>query len=408
MRNKRYRKNSKLRMAAVGGTFLILSPLMIMTLIENAPSADSAIIYVADASARLAVGDVFLSNDDILTNNNIINVNDNIDSVRYAHLPVDNIPNQTKKLSKMLTFDDSQMLSYGSLDMPSSDNEELYVDDSSVDAGPKPYPESIESRDGNIAFVQYGKYNGDEFLYLDGAGQVKNVTYLSNDVLLEESRKKPEFTIETNGEPQILIMHTHTTESFEPYERDFFDASFSSRTTDERMNVVSVGNAIQKELEAAGIGVIHDTEMYDYPSYNGSYDRSRISVQRILDENPSIKIVLDIHRDSIERNDGTRIAPLTEIDGKSAAQVMIISGCDDGTMNMPNYMQNFRLASLLQTQLETDYPTLTRPVLFDYRKYNQDLTTGSLLIEVGGHANSIDQAIYSGTLVGKSIVEALT
>ena len=115
-----------------------------------------------------------------------------------------------------------------------------------------------------------------------------------------------------------------------------------------------------------------------------------------------------MHRDAIERDSGERIAPVAEIDGKNAAQIMIISGCDDGTMGMPDYMKNFRFAALLQNQLEGDWEGLTRPVLFDYRKYNQDMTTGSILIEVGGHANSIDQALYSGELIGKSLVNCLT
>ena len=147
-------------------------------------------------------------------------------------------------------------------------------------------------------------------------------------------------------------MHTHTTESYEPYVRDFYDASFNSRTTDETKNVISVGNAIEKELTSQGIGVIHDKTVHDYPSYNGSYDRSRVTVKAILAAHPSIKIVLDIHRDAIERDGGERIAPTVTVDGKQAAQVMIISGCDNGTMNMPNYMKNFRLASLFQQQLE--------------------------------------------------------
>lgn len=114
---------------------------------------------------------------------------------------------------------------------------------------------------------------------------------------------------------------------------------------------------------------------------------------------------MDIHRDGIEREDGTRLAPVTEIDGREAAQIMIISGCDDGTMNMPDYMQNFRFASLLQSSIESMHSGLTRPVLFDYRFYNQDLTTGSLLIEVGSHGNSLDQALYSGELIGESLAE---
>ena len=82
-------------------------------------------------------------------------------------------------------------------------------------------------------------------------------------------------------------------------------------------------------------------------------------------------------------------------------------GCDDGTLDMPNYMKNFHFACCLQQQLESDYAGLTRPILFDYRHYNQDLTTGSLLIEVGSHCNTLDQAQYSGQLIGQSLSRLL-
>lgn len=216
----------------------------------------------------------------------------------------------------------------------------------------------------------------------------------------------PEFTIELNDEPQVLIMHTHTTESFEPFERDFFDSSFNYRTTDPSKNVVMIGDKITQQLENAGIEVIHDTTIHDYPSYNGSYDRSAETVKKILKEYPSIKVVLDIHRDAIGTNDSI-MQPVVEVNGKDAAPVMIISGCDDGTMDMPDYMKNFRFASLLQQQMSSDYTGFTRPILFDYRKYNQDLTTGSLLIEVGTHGNTLEQVEYSGELLGKSLAKAL-
>ncbi|MCM1478706.1 MAG: stage II sporulation protein P, partial [Muribaculaceae bacterium] len=303
-------------------------------------------------------------------------------------------------------LDDSLMLSYGGLLIPNSADEERRVPD--TDPGPEPYPDSLESRDGAITAMCYGNFSGDTYINFDKAGQARNVTAVPNSTLLAESRLAPDFKIETNGEPQVLIMHTHATESYEPYERDFYDGSFNSRTTDPNMNMTAVGDAIAEQLEAAGIAVIHDVTMHDYPSYNDSYDRSRETVQKILAENPSVKIVLDVHRDAIERESGERIAPVAEVDGKNAAQVMIISGCDDGTMNMPNYLKNFRFAALLQQQLESDCPGLTRPILFDYRKYNQDLTTGSILIEVGGHANSVEQAVYSGELIGKSLVNCLT
>lgn len=273
--------------------------------------------------------------------------------------------------------------------------------------GPQPYPDSLENHSGEIQAMTYPKQKGDTFFSLDTAGQVRNNTEQPLQSLIDESTKKPEFTIQLNEEPQVLIMHTHTTESYEPYTRNFYDASFSSRTTDETKNMVSVGDRITAELEAAGIGVIHDKTLHDYPSYNGSYDRSAVTVKSQLQQYPSIKVVLDIHRDAIERQDGVRIAPTVEIDGKKAAQIMIISGCDNGTMNMPNYWKNFRFACLLQGKIEGMFPGLTRPVLFAYKKYNQDLTTGSLLIEVGGHANSIEEAQYSGELIGKGLAEAL-
>ena len=269
--------------------------------------------------------------------------------------------------------------------------------------GEKPYPtEEQWTEGGDIVRTTYGKYSGNTFFDLDKCGQVNNKTDISNDKLKEESRKIVDFTIENTSEPQVLIYHTHTTESFEPYVREHMDAEFNYRTTDDTKNMIMVGNAIQAELEAGGIGVIHVTEIHDYPSYNGSYARSRESIAPILEQYPSIKVALDIHRDAIS-GEGFAAQPYVEIDGKEAAQIMIISGCDDGTLNMPNYMMNFRFASKLQQQLEGDNEGLTRPILFDYRHYNQDLTTGSLLIEVGSHGNTLDQVQYSGQLIGRPL-----
>jgi stage II sporulation protein P len=375
---------------------LLVMPLIVLAVIYAVPSAGSAAYSAADASVELAMLDFFSNSEQ---------------ETQPAEIIADkSVPEETAAVIKQYSgfeFDDSMMLSIGTPQIPSSENEEVYVKNDNYDVGPEPYPESLESHDGKISAMTYRYFTSSEYINLEKGGQVRNVTSVSNEKLLTESKLLPDFKIELNGEPQVLIMHTHTTESYEPYQRDFYDSSFNSRTTDPTKSVIAVGNQIAYQLEQNGIGVIHDTTLHDYPSYNGSYDRSRVTVKKILEENPSIKIVLDIHRDAIEKADGCRIAPTTEINGKSAAQVMIICGCDDGTMNMPEYMKNFRFTSLVQQQMESDYPTLTRPVLFDYRKYNQDLTTGSILIEVGGHANSVDQAVYSGELVGKSLAQAL-
>lgn len=277
----------------------------------------------------------------------------------------------------------------------------------SKDPGPKPYPESSDyTEGGDIIRTTYGSYSGTTYFDLQNGGQVNNKTEVPNDTLISESRCLPNFTVTDTDEPQILIYHTHTTESFEPYVREKYDSGFNYRTTDDTKNMIMVGNAIQAELEGAGYSVIHATDIHDFPSYNGSYSRSRETILPILEQYPSIKVALDIHRDAIS-GEGTAIQPYTEIDGKEAAQVMIISGCDDGTLGMPDYMKNFHFACCLQQQLESDNKGLTRPILFDYRHYNQDLTTGSLLIEVGSHCNTLDQVQFSGQLIGQSLSRLL-
>ena len=261
---------------------------------------------------------------------------------------------------------------------------------------------------GAILRKTYGNSESSEYITLASGAQVRNCTYDSNEALLSAASQLPEFTIELNSpEPQVLIVHTHATESFEPYQRSYYDAEFPSRSQDPSHNMIAVGEALAETLAENGISVVHDGTLHDFPAYTGSYDRSEETIRDILDKYPSIKIVIDLHRDAIADTEGTRIAPVAEINGKSAAQLMIIAGCDDGRFNMPNYMENFKLAALLQNSAETLYPTLARPVLFDYRNYNQHITTGSLLIEIGSHANSLDEALYTAELLGESMAAAL-
>ncbi len=282
--------------------------------------------------------------------------------------------------------------------------------DSITENNPLPYPDKIESHDGKIEDVHYGTYSDTSFVTLESGAQIRNCTELSNNKILKQSEKVPDFNIELNSDdPQVLIYHTHTTESFEPYTRNYYDKSFSCKSTDAKKNMIRIGNAICKQLEKNGIKTVHSTTIHDYPDYNSAYDLSYNTVSKILKKYPSIKVVLDIHRDAIEKENGLRLSPITEINEKRAAQLMIISCADyeDGSMGMPNYLDNLTFACYLQSQIESDYPGLERPVLFDYRNYNQSLSTGALLIEVGSHGNSLDEAVYTGKLLGKSLSRSL-
>ena len=170
----------------------------------------------------------------------------------------------------------------------------------------------------------------------------------------------------------------------------------------------AVGRVMADTLNAAGLNTLHDETLNDYPSYTGSYANSRAVVQQYLSQYPSIKIVLDVHRDAIETENGSRMAPVCTVNGRQAAQVMIICGCDNGTtVSLPNYRLNLRFAAAWETAMEGLYPGFTRPVLFSYRFYNQDLTPGSLLIEIGGHGNNLNEALYAGQLAAKGLAAAL-
>lgn len=236
---------------------------------------------------------------------------------------------------------------------------------------------------------------------------IKNQTG-QNINLKTELLTLPKIKIATTNEPQILIVHTHTTECYMNEERGYYTDSDATRTTNEEKNIVAVGKVLKENLEENGIISIHATEKHDHPEYSGSYSRAEETIKKYLKKYPSIKVVVDLHRDSVTDENGTKSALVTEIEGKKAAQVMLVSGCQSGSVTgFPNWRENFRLAIRLQQTMEVLYPTLARPILFTERKYNQHLSTGSLLIECGTEANTLEQAKYSAELLAKSLASTL-
>ena len=157
-------------------------------------------------------------------------------------------------------------------------------------------------------------------------GWLRNYTEIPRARIEAELQKPLEIAPKADGRVEVLIMHTHATESYEDCDAAQYDTRNTWRSTDNNRNMVAVGNAIEEELRKAGIGVVHDTQQFDYPSYNGSYDRAAAVVRDYLTQYPEIQLVLDIHRDGIQRDATTIVKPATEIDGKPAAQIMILCG----------------------------------------------------------------------------------
>ena len=261
---------------------------------------------------------------------------------------------------------------------------------------------------GTVTEQQFGQGSGEKYIPC-GAGSIKNNTRQSAADIAAEAAQPLPFAIEKDSAaPQVLIMHTHATEDYRLSAGLWFTPGDGARSTDRSINMCAVGRVMADTLNAAGICTLHDETLNDYPSYTGSYANSRAVVQQYLAQYPSIKVVLDVHRDAIETEGGSRMAPVCTVDGRQAAQVMIICGCDNGTtVRLPGWRQNLRFAAAWERSMEEMYPGFTRPVLFSYRFYNQDLTTGSLLIEIGGHGNNLNEALYAGYLAAQGLADAL-
>ena len=261
---------------------------------------------------------------------------------------------------------------------------------------------------GTVVEKSYPQGSGEKYIPC-GSGSIKNNTRVpAADVAAEITNPLP-FEVEWNSpDPQILILHTHATEDYRLSSGLWFRPGDGSRSTDRNINMCAVGRVMADTLNAAGLNTLHDESLNDYPSYTGSYANSRAAAQQYLSQYPSIRIILDVHRDAIETETGARMAPVCTVEGRQAAQVMIICGCDNGTtVSLPDYRNNLRFAAAWETAMERLFPGFTRPVLFSYRFYNQDLSPGALLIEIGGHGNNLNEALYAGQLAARGLISAL-
>ena len=207
--------------------------------------------------------------------------------------------------------------------------------------------------------------------------------------------------------PQILIVHTHGSEAYTQDEQDVYVESDPYRTTDCTKNVVRVGEEMAQVFRSQGFEVVHDTTLYDYPAYNGAYERSCAGVEKWLEQYPTIKLVLDVHRDALVSADGAAYKLVSEVEGQKVAQVMLVVGSNDSGMEHPNWRENLALAVKLQLELTRDWGQLARPITLRSSRYNQHLSPGSLLVEVGGHGNTLQEAIAGARLFAQSIGQVL-
>ncbi|MGE4283433.1 MAG: stage II sporulation protein P [Clostridia bacterium] len=296
---------------------------------------------------------------------------------------------------------------------PSDRKEVQEADASNIDGYGSSVPTGVERYDNNdsedfaeddIKEINYNPSNISGAEFAEGI-YVKNEAKKSINIsqLLEEDLK----TNITGTGPHVLIIHTHTSEAYTPTKNNNYTPSDPDRTEDSRYNVVRVGEEIANNLKSMGVSVIHDKTVHDYPSYNGSYSAALKTVEKQLKRNPSIKLVLDIHRDALIFDDGKKLKVTAEVGSEKVAQVMIVAGTDLGGLSHPNWKENFKLALKVQKKMCDLYSGLARPVYLVPYRYNQHTTPGSLIIEVGANGNTLEEAMASGKYIAKSVAEVM-
>ena len=217
-------------------------------------------------------------------------------------------------------------------------------------------------------------------------------------------RQLPDISLSPDG-PQILIVHTHATEAYTPEGEDQYESTDDYRTLDTTRSVVQVGQALADALEGYGLQVLHERELYDYPSYNGSYARSGAAIEAYLADYPTIQIVIDLHRDALGTAD-TVYKTVTDQEGVTAAQMMFVMG-SDGSLSYPAWRENLAFAMGLQGLAQAQYPGLMRPTELCAYRYNQQLTPCSVLLEVGTAGNTLQEAVTAAELFARAVGPAL-
>lgn len=211
-----------------------------------------------------------------------------------------------------------------------------------------------------------------------------------------------DMTIERNvAGPQILIYHTHSQECFA-----------DSDPKDSSTTIVGAGERLKKVLEEIyGFQVLHHTQCYDLPDPNKAYSNAKGSIEQLLSDNPSIQVVIDLHRDSMPEEKRQVI----ELDGRPTAKFMFFNGMSFNRKTGPiTYLKNENLESNLAFSFQMQkaaneyYPGVTRKIYLKSYRYNMHLMDKYLLIELGAQNNTVEEIMNACDVLGHLLYLVLT
>ena len=243
---------------------------------------------------------------------------------------------------------------------------------------------SIQENEANRVAINRDKLMDYDYLVQNFYRIDRTTTISSNQLNASELLGKDLKINRDASGPVVLIYHTHSQEGYA-------DSDGSAA-----MSVVGLGDYLTTLLQDVyGIPVLHDTGQYDLPSRDNAYSKAEPAITKIVNENPSIQVVIDLHRDGVA--EGTRL--VSQVNGKDTAKIMFFNGLSRTTANgdisyLPNpYIQD-NLAFSLQMQVAAAelYPGFTRPIYLKGYRYNMHLCPKSLLVEVGAQTNTFAEA----------------
>lgn len=233
-----------------------------------------------------------------------------------------------------------------------------------------------------------------------GKINITNETNLTIDIkkLLSEPLK---LAPDQKG-PKIFIYHTHTTECFLQSADQIGKSNIPSRTTNNKYNVVRVGDALINNLKKYNIDVLHNTTIHD-TDYNSSYVKSLNTLTGYVDKYSSLKMAIDLHRDAAGEG---KLRVAKNINGKSVAEIMFVIGTDSKLSN-PRWKENLKLAIKVQARLNEICPGIAKPIYVSKNRYNQHLMNGSVIVEIGGDGNVIDECVRSTSYLAQAINDVI-
>ncbi|MDD3413411.1 MAG: stage II sporulation protein P [Lachnospiraceae bacterium] len=214
---------------------------------------------------------------------------------------------------------------------------------------------------------------------------IDKTTTINSEQLNVDNMLKEDFTIKKDTDnPQILIYHTHSQEAFS-----------NSIQGDADMTVVGLGNQLAGYLEEYGYHVYHDTTTYDLENRDYAYAKAEPAIPKILEQYPSIEVIIDIHRDGVK--DSTHL--VETVNGKRTAQFMFFNGLSRTTANgdikdleNPYIKDNLAFSFQLQMKANQYYPGIARNIYLKGLRYNMHFKPKSLLVEIGAQTNTFEEA----------------